>query len=610
MPLPLRDLQFLLFELHDLPTVMVQTRYAAAEFDRSEARETAQAVLETAERLAQSHFAPFAAKADAEEPRIESGRVRLPPETGLALKAHADGGFLALAFAEVHGGLGQPFLLAQGCASLFAAANVGFVSYAMLTQGAANLIAHVGSEAQRRRWLEPMLAGRVFGTMCLSEPHAGSSLADIRTLATPSGGGRYRLSGRKMWISGGEHELAENIVHLVLARTPDAPAGVKGISLFLVPRFDPESGRSNGVSLVGLNHKMGWRAHVNAALAFGDAEPCEGELVGELHQGLAGMFLMMNEARVAVGLNAAAIGYAGYRHALGYARERRQGRPLNVRDPNSAQVPIVTHPDVRRMLLAQKAWVEGALELTLYCARLVDEQRIGTTDDARSRAALLLDLLTPVAKSWPAEYALEANKFAIQVAGGAGYTRDLPLERLYRDNRLNHIHEGTYGIQGLDLLGRKVSQHERRALILWREEIGRTLAALRDSANFTEYPNGPQTHDLDRLDEVADELVTVTGKLVGLAASGQSELALANATLYLDAFGIVTVAWRWLEQARVASAALALGAATIANDGPFYRGKLVACRWYLRHELPRARIHLERLAALEDTALRMVDDEF
>lgn len=610
MALPLRDLQFILFELHDLPTVMVRTSPAGGGLTRAEAHDTAVAILEAAERLAQSHFAPFAAKADAEEPRIESGRVRLPPETGLALKAHAEGGFLALAFAEAHGGLGQPFLLSQGCASLFAAANVGFVSYAMLTQGAANLIAHVGSESQRRRWLAPMLAGRVFGTMCLSEPHAGSSLADIRTLATPTAEGRYRLTGRKMWISGGEHELADNIVHLVLARTPNAPAGVKGISLFLVPRLDPDSGRSNGVSLVGLNHKMGWRAHVNAAIAFGDTEPCEGELVGELHQGLAGMFLMMNEARVAVGLNAAAIGYAGYRYALTYARERRQGRPLNARDPHSAQVPIVEHPDVRRMLLSQKAWVEGALELTLYCARLVDEQRTGETDDVRRQAALLLDLLTPVAKSWPAEYALEANKLAIQVAGGAGYTRDLPLERLYRDNRLNHIHEGAYGIQGLDLLGRKVALQDGRALALWRKEIGRTLAALRASETFETQSNRPQKDDLDLIETSADHLVAVTRKLLDTATSGHAELALANATLYLDAFGIITVAWRWLEQARLANAALSPGAMTSANDEPFYRGKLAACRWYLRHELPRARIHLERLAALEDTALRVRDEEF
>lgn len=598
MSLPLRDLQFALFEVHDLAA--------------SVPRETANSVLEAAERLAATYFAPFAAKADIEEPRLEQGKVRLPPECAEALRAHAEGGFISMAFTEEQGGLGLPFLLSQACAGIFAAANVGFFSYPMLTQGAANLIARFGSESQRRQWLDPMLSGRVFGTMCLSEPHAGSSLADLRTLATPIGDGRYRLTGRKMWISGGEHELGENICHLVLARTPDAPAGVKGISLFLVPRYRLHDGRPNGVTLIGLNHKMGWRGHVNTALAFGDEDICEGELVGTLHQGLAHMFLMMNEARVTVGLSAAVLGYAGYRYALQYARDRRQGRPLTERDPHAPQVSLVRHADVRRMLLAQKAWVEGGLDLVLFCARLVDEQHRHADSASRERASLLLDLLTPVAKSWPAEYGLEANKLAIQVAGGAGYTRDLPLERWYRDNRLNHIHEGTYGIHGLDLLGRKVGLQQGRALALWKSAIEHTLSAWSEQspklplAAGDVSSNDPSEQDVALLRELASRLIVVTERLLGAAGQGKTELALANATLYLDAFGIVTVAWRWLEQARVARAALNDSA---VSDRAFYRGKLAACRWYLRHELPRAGLHLDRLAAFEDTALRVADDE-
>jgi len=420
MSIPLRELQFDLFEVLGLA-------------QSPSTRETFQAVLEAAARLADEQFAPYAALADRQEPYVEQGRVVLPVELSNAMRSLADGGFLAAPFAEEYGGLALPFSLSQACGSLFAAANVGFHSYAMLTQGAANLLVHFGSEAQRDYWVPRMLAGRVYGTMCLSEPQAGSSLADITTLATPRSDARYSLRGRKMWISGGEHELGENIVHLVLARTPDAPPGVKGISLFLVPRYREADGRaSNGVTLIGLNHKMGWRAHVNTALAFGDSEECIGELVGDLHHGLAYMFLMMNEARVSVGLSGAAIGFAGYRYALQYARERRQGRSLVNRDPRSAQVALIEHPDVRRMLLSQKAWVEGALDLLLYCANLVDISRSADEAVARDEAAMLLDLLTPIAKSWPAEFGLEANKLAIQVAGGAGYTRDLPLERLYR----------------------------------------------------------------------------------------------------------------------------------------------------------------------------------
>jgi butyryl-CoA dehydrogenase len=406
-----------------------------------------------------------------------------------------------------------------------------------------------------------------------------------------------------MWISGGEHELGENIVHLVLARTPDAPPGVKGISLFLVPRYrEEEYDRiSNGVSLIGLNHKMGWRAHVNTALAFGDGEECIGELVGTLHQGLAYMFLMMNEARVSVGLSAAAIGFAGYSYALQYARERRQGRSLVNRDPRSAQVALIEHPDVRRMLLSQKAWVEGALDLLLYCANLVDVARSSDEAAARDEAAMLLDLLTPIAKSWPAEFGLEANKLAIQVAGGAGYTRDLPLERLYRDNRLNHIHEGAWGIHGLDLLGRKVSLHGGAAFDLWCRMVARTI-------------------DLSMPMEELREIATLLRELTSLASettkrvmerqlAGDAERALTNATIYLDAIGTITVGWRWLERARIAITHLR-NESLSSDEQQFLQGKLFAARHFFAHDIPRARAQLGIVASFDDAVLRLPEAGF
>ncbi|MFZ9993639.1 MAG: acyl-CoA dehydrogenase [Steroidobacteraceae bacterium] len=598
MTVPLKELEFTLLDV---------LGFADSEHDQHIAadlslRETALDVLINAEKIAVNTLAPSAQKLDIEEPYVKDGRVVLPIETQQALKQLAAGGFIAMSFDEKDDGLDLPFSLSQACAALFASANVSIYSYALLTQGAANLIAHFGSPHQRARWVPEMLRGQVFGTMCLSEPHAGSSLADILTVAVPRDDGRFSVRGRKMWISGGEHELGENIAHLVLARTPDAPAGVKGISLFLVPRFRNATTReSNGVTLIGLNHKMGWRGHVNTALAFGDEEECIGELIGSLHQGLTYMFLMMNEARVTVGLCAAAIGFAGYQYSLAYAHERRQGRKLGERNPDSKQVPIIEHADIKRMLLAQKVYVEGGLDLVIYCAKLVDILRSSADALQKQRAALLLDLLTPIAKSWPAEYGLEANKLAIQIAGGAGYTRDLPLERLYRDNRLNPIHEGALGIHGLDLLGRKVSMHDGEAIKTWQQEIEKTLAA------SEAYPSLlPMCQDLR---SALDKLLKVTETLVLTQKNGNVEQSLANATLYLDAFGGVTVGWRWLVRSLVATQRLTTREQESDING-FLRGKIKACEYFRLYELPRYCAELDTVGLMETTPLTMQGDEF
>jgi alkylation response protein AidB-like acyl-CoA dehydrogenase len=474
----------------------------------------------------------------------------------------------------------------------------------MLTVGNANLLLAHGSPAQIDAFVRPMLAGRYTGTMCLSEPQAGSSLADVATRAEPDGpsplGGRYRLFGNKMWISGGEHEIAENIVHLVLARIPGGPPGVKGISLFIVPRSlvspDGSVGERNDVSLAGLNHKMGYRGTVNTLLNFGEGRRrpeglagAIGYLVGQPHQGLAYMFHMMNEARIAVGLGAVALGYAGYLESLEYARNRPQGRPLAARDPASAQVAIIEHADVRRMLLAQKAYAEGGLALGLYCARLVDEERTAISTDERAEAHLLLEILTPIAKSWPSQWCLAANDLAIQVHGGYGYTRDYPVEQFYRDNRLNPIHEGTHGIQGLDLLGRKVTMNGGAAFAA----LGRAVAASVARALAT--GDADLASHAGALEEAVARIGRTTEKL---HSAGEPARALANASVYLEAFGHAVVAWIWLEQACAAH----------GKSGAFYDGKRQAARYFFRYELPRIGPQLDLLASLDATTLDMRDD--
>ncbi|MBB4210119.1 butyryl-CoA dehydrogenase [Rhodothalassium salexigens DSM 2132] len=593
-----RDLAFQLYEVLDAEALTSYPRFA------DHGRDTFDAVIDTAERLALDKFAPHAAKADAEEPRFDGQRVHMIPEIGQALDAYVAAGFMAAHRDEADGGMALPWTIAQACAALFTGANASTTAYPFLTIAAANLLSVHGNRDQRSRYLQPMLEGRFFGTMCLSEPQAGSSLGDIRTRAEPMGAGRYRLKGAKMWISGGDHELSETIVHLVLARLPDAPPGVKGISLFIVPKHHVDDagqvGARNDVALAGLNHKMGYRGTTNCLLNFGERDGAVGELVGEPHKGLSYMFHMMNEARVGVGLGATMMGYAGYLYSLDYARNRPQGRRPDQKDPASPPVAIIEHADVRRMLMQQKVYVEGALALTLHCARLIDQR--DQTEDAEARAALvrLLDILTPIAKAWPSEYCLDANRLAIQVLGGYGYTRDYPVERLYRDNRLNPIHEGTNGIQGLDLLGRKAMIDGGAAFKALMAEIEATLAAAE-----AVHAVAPLRNALARL---ARRAALITADLGRLAAGGDVATALANSTPYLDMMGHTVIGWMWLRQALVAAAALDAGPA--AGDRAFYEGKLAAARFFAAQEIPRADAQAAILESHDRSALDIDDAGF
>jgi alkylation response protein AidB-like acyl-CoA dehydrogenase len=579
-------LDFLLFDWLQVESLTQRTRYA----DHS--RETFAQVLDTCERIAREKYAPFNRLVDTEEPRFDGGKVILPQATHDAWAAYAASGMLAAAQDYEHGGMQLPYTLEAAANAFFAKASVS-IGAGMLTVGNANLLMAHGTEVQRRVFAANEFAGRWSGTMCLSEPQAGSSLSDVATRAVPDGddalGARYRLTGNKMWISAGEHELTENIVHLVLAKIADPQGktvpGTKGISLFVVPKklvdeHGQLTGERNDVALAGLNHKCGWRGTTNTLLNFGEGafKPggnagAVGWLVGKPGEGLRCMFHMMNEARIGVGLAATMLGMAGYECSLDYAKQRPQGRPMGPqgKDPAQPQVPIIRHADVKRMLLAQKSYCEGALALELYCARLVDEHHTGDAAAAKD-AAVLLEVLTPIAKSWPSEWCLEANSLAIQVLGGYGYTRDFPVEQYWRDNRLNMIHEGTHGIQALDLLGRKVVMDGGAGFKLLATRMRATIAR----AGEDEHARA-----------LADTLQALQAATQSAWATGVPEEALANATPYLQAFGHTVLAWLWLD------VTLSLQ----GRDDDFAQGKRAAMRYFFDYELPKTGAWLQPVAA-------------
>nr|WP_315168662.1 acyl-CoA dehydrogenase [uncultured Limnohabitans sp.] len=596
------------FLLHDwLKVESLQSRERFADHSR----ETFDAVLDTCERIAREKYAPFNRLVDTQEPHFDGEKVILPQATHDAYKAYAESGMLSAAQDYEFGGMQLPYTVEAAANAFFAMASVSIGS-GMLTSGNANLLMVHGTDLQKQVFAANEFNGRFSGTMCLSEPQAGSSLSDVMTRATPDGadfesdalGARYRLKGNKMWISSGEHELSENIIHLVLAKIPDANGqlvpGVKGISLFIVPKKLVDTngqltGERNDVALAGLNHKCGWRGTTNTLLNFGEGKyPVRGEsgavgyLVGKPGEGLRCMFHMMNEARIGVGMAATMLGMAGYYASLDYAKNRPQGRPSGAggKDASKPQVRIIEHADIKRMLLAQKAYSEGALALALYSARLVDEQHTGTPEDA-DVARLLLEVLTPIVKSFPSEWCLEANSLAIQIHGGYGYTRDFPVEQYWRDNRLNMIHEGTHGIQAMDLLGRKVLMENGRGLQLLAERMMATAA--KAEANW-----GPEAAALrDALKQV--------GQATQQAWDGaEPAQALANAVPYLQAFGHTVIAWIWLDVA----------ASLEGNNTPAAQGRRAACRYFFRFELPKIGAWLNVVKSRDPTCADLPEEAF
>jgi butyryl-CoA dehydrogenase len=593
-----RDLEFMLYELFDSERLIGRERY------QDHDRQTFNEVINTAKAIAEKHFLPIRQKLDTHQPTFDGKKVHLIPELKSAIAAvNASGIGSATANYEL-GGMQLPPIVASAAATYLTIAGGVGMGYNMLTTANVNLLQAHASKELIDTWVKPMLDGRFMGTMAMTEPGSGSGLGDLSTKAIKASDGSYRVSGSKIFISGGDHDLSENIVHLVLARVQGAPKGVKGISLFVVPKFllndDGSIGADNEVALAGLFHKMGGKAQTSTALSFGEKNGSVGYLVGEENQGLKYMFHMMNEARIMVGTSGAVLANAGFQYSLDYAKNRPQGRLPSCKDPLSPMVNIIEHADVRRMLLAQKAYAEGAMALVLYGTQLSDDEKTAPSQEQREYAHTLLDFLTPIIKTWPSEYGPKANSYAIQVLGGHGYINEHPVEMFYRDNRLNAIHEGTTGIQSLDLIARKVPMNNMEGYLATISEMNKTIVIAKEIEGLNEFSS--------ELENAVNTLNSTTESVLKAMSTKNVDLVLANSVSYLSMFGHVIIAWLWLKQGIVASNALT--EQPHKDDEYFYQGKLQALQYFYRIELPQVAVWQKVLASTDSTSFDMQAEWF
>ncbi|AGH46531.1 acyl-CoA dehydrogenase [Paraglaciecola psychrophila] len=577
MPAPIvsrRDIEFFLYEMFDIESLTTRERY------QDHDRESFDAAIDIAQAIAEKYYLPIQSKVDRNEPTFDGNKVHIIPEIKAGLDAVIAAGLTAPTTDYEMGGMQLPQIAASGAFAYLSAAASTSLGYLSLTHANCNLIEAYGSPEQIEKWVTPQREGRFFGTMAMTEPGAGSGLGDLTTFATKEEDGTYRVKGNKIWISGGDHDLSENIVHLVLARVKGAARGVKGISLFIVPKFlvnnDGTVGQRNEVALAGLFHKMGGRGHTSTALSFGEQDGAVAYLVGEENKGLMYMFHMMNEARILVGTGAALTALTGFQYSLDYAKGRPQGRLLSSKDPLAPPVNIIEHPDVRRMLLTQKAYSEGAYALCLYGHQLADDEKTAPTESEKKHASTILNFLTPIIKSWPSEWGPKSNDLAIQVLGGHGYVNEHPVEMFYRDNRLNPIHEGTTGIQSLDLLCRKVPMNDFKGYQAFLTEMYDTVDSAQSHEKLQLYAQ--------QLKDTLDNLKAVTTAVLDASKTQNIDMVFSNSVSYLNMFGHITIAWLWLRQAEVASKAL--DKTPHSDDEKFYNGKIQAMKYFFNSELP------------------------
>ena len=559
---------FLLYSVLDAEALCELEPYA------QHSRETFDMYIDSVRRFSRQDLLPTYKPMDEKPPVFRDGRIHTHEALPALYDAMIELGVLTATRPESVGGQQMPMLVHTLASAYLMAANLGAYGFVGLTHGAAHLIEAFGSDELKARFMDKMYAGEWTGTMALTEPHAGSSLGDITTTAKPTNEGHYLIKGSKIFISGADHQINDNVVNLTLARIDGAPAGTKGISLFAIPRLRDEAGTlvPNDVTVAGLIHKIGWKGLPSLALEFGDEGDCRGWLVGEPNQGLRYMFQMMNEARIMVGVNATATASAAYYESLNYALDRKQGRELGAR--GGEMVPIVQHADVRRMLLRQKAIVEGSLALLATVSRYADLAEHGATPEARERASILLDLLTPVAKTFPAERGFEANALAIQILGGYGYTSEYLPESYMRDQKLNTLHEGTSGIQSMDLLGRKVMAKGGASLRALAEEIAATIGRAREA--------GVEAELCDSLDAAVATVGAITMELGQRGMSGDGNAMLGHSWDYLDMFSTLVIGWQWLNMAAAARSA------TMREERK--QAVEAATKYWIRTEVPRVAI--------------------
>jgi alkylation response protein AidB-like acyl-CoA dehydrogenase len=564
-------------------------------------REAFDMAMEAAKQIGDQHLFPYYTVMDKEKAYHKDGVVYTHEGLEKGIKAIAEGGWISAHATYEEGGQQMPFTLMNAGLFIFYAANANTAAYAFLTQGAANLIRSFGSDALKEKYIPKMFAGEWQGTMALTEPQAGSSLSDLTSTATPQADGTYKIKGQKIYISGGDHSAVDNVVHLTLARIEGAPAGTKGISLFVVPKHRGENGSltSNDVLTSGIYGKMGQKGYVAAHLMMGENDDCVGYLVGKPHHGLRYMFQMMNEARIGTGNVSAGNATAAYYASLQYANERPQGRHPGQKDMTLPQVLIIEHADVRRMLLFQKAVVEASQALVLLSSYWADLAEYGEGQE-KEEGHLLLELITPIVKSFPAEYGNQSVSAGIQVLGGAGYTDDFPLEQYYRDIRVNAIYEGTTTIHGMDLLGRKVMLQEGKALTLLLKKI---KASVESGVAEERLSAGAAL-----LGERAKALHTTTMHLVQIAMKENPRVFLSDATLYLEFFSLITVGWIWLDHALIATEQLK-NENLPDSDRNFYEGKVYTANYFFEYELPKTKALEQRLLS-KDTLTLDLENEY
>lgn len=594
-----RDVDFVLHEQLNVGALSEHEKYA--EFNKK----TVDLIISEARNLAIKEILPTFKEGDEQGCRLENGQVSVPDSFKRAYDLFVEGEWLAMPEDPEYGGQGMPRTVALAAGDYFNGANYAFMMYPGLTHGAALLVEAFGTEGQKKRFLRNMFTGKWTGTMLLTEPEAGSDVGNLSTTAVKNEDGTYAISGNKIFISAGEHDLVENIVHPVLARIEGAPAGTKGISLFLVPKYrvndDGSLGDFNDVVCTGIEHKMGINGNATCSLTLGGKGQCVGELLGEENKGMRAMFLMMNEARLLVGMQGFCCASPSYMNAVNYARERIQGKNLlQMMDPNAPSVAIIQHPDVRRMLLSMKSHVEGMRSLLYYAGYLSDQIAVADDEAEKDRLQGMVDLLIPICKGYVTDKAFEVCSTGVQVYGGYGFIKEYPQEQLLRDCRITMIYEGTNGIQAMDLLGRKLGMNKGKPIMDLMVEIQKTIAQAKAIDSLKDYAA--------RVEKALNRLGEVAMHLGATAMSPKVMSAFAFAHPFMEASGDVVMAWMLLWRGVIAATQLEKGAKK--KDQAFYEGQMKSVQYFTQAVLPITMGKMDAIMTTCEASIEITEDAF